>query len=223
MKLLHKVAHVLKESGIYLFIITFVGIYLDQWLTASLEAELMSPKGAGGIVWLWGALSILVNLTYPLLALVFVMASLAGHKPSSFVAKHFSQCLREIMRSWGKTVWWCLLFVIPGLIKFVQYTFVPYVVCMVPEYQTGKLDALKCSQSLASKVVGKLVVTLIILVAIIPLILTVFQEYRIFANHPITAVFGVAVEVVLQIIVASFVFDLFMRSVHESHVSVERS
>lgn len=222
-KLMQKVAQVLVNAGLYLFPITFFGIFLDQWLTTTLENEVMSQQGASGMVWLWGALSILLNLIYPLLALVVVLAALQKQNIAQFLSVNFAQSLKEQMRAWGKTVWWSLLLIIPGLIKFVQYSFVPFVVCLFPQYQKGEVDALKTSQKLVKTVIWRVLGVLVLFSIILPLLLSSFQEYRLFSLHPVSASVFAALEVIINVFAVCFIFDLFMRSAHESHVSMERS
>jgi uncharacterized membrane protein len=71
--------------------------------------------------------------------------------PSSFWAfseKHVMPLTIESIRMLAMTILWGLALVIPGVIKYVNYSFVQYVVIADPEYAAGKVDALKESERL---------------------------------------------------------------------------
>lgn len=134
--------------------LTVLGTTLDQWITMRMETLLMNTEGTSPWVWAYGALSLLLNLTYPLLGMLLVLSTLQTESILQFLKKHFQQNLIEEMRSWGKAMAWSLCFLLPGLIRFLQYFFVPFVVSLHPGYQRGEIDALSEARSLAK---GKLV------------------------------------------------------------------
>lgn len=71
-----------------------------------------------------------------------------GQRPWPFVKKHFHQSLIEYLRSMISIGLYSLLLVIPGVIRWVQLTFVTLVTAFDSKYQNGKVDALKESSRL---------------------------------------------------------------------------
>ena len=63
--------------------------------------------------------------------------------------KHHAEAFTiESLRVLGRVVLGLLLFVVPGLIRVIQYYFVGYVLQFDPRYEKGQLDALEGSKSL---------------------------------------------------------------------------
>jgi hypothetical protein len=64
-------------------------------------------------------------------------------------ASHYAVPLTlENLKALGLTLIWSLAFVIPGIIKYLQYQFVSFVVLVDPDYEDGKVDALQRSKEL---------------------------------------------------------------------------
>jgi hypothetical protein len=56
----------------------------------------------------------------------------------------------ESLRAMGKALLWSFLLIVPGLIKYIRFTFVPYIVLFEQDYRDGKVDALERSEVLVS-------------------------------------------------------------------------
>ncbi len=61
---------------------------------------------------------------------------------------HFKALTIEGIRAFSVCLLWLMLLIIPGVVKYVRYFFVPYIVVANPEYQAGRVDALKESDRL---------------------------------------------------------------------------
>ena len=64
-------------------------------------------------------------------------------------SKYWKPLTLESIRALGWTIVKALMFVIPGLIAFIQYLFVPYIVLLDERYHRGEMDALERSKTLA--------------------------------------------------------------------------
>lgn len=71
-----------------------------------------------------------------------------------FLKFNFNQLAIEIIRYIGKIMVWSLLLVIPGLIKFMQYTMVPYIVVFDAKYQRGEVDVFVRARELTRRRLG---------------------------------------------------------------------
>lgn len=75
---------------------------------------------------------------------------------NAWVSLHFKHLLLESVRVVSWVGIWSFAFLIPGLIQYLRWIFVPYVVLLDDRYHRGELDALKRSEHLARGRWGKL-------------------------------------------------------------------
>ena len=95
------------------------------------------------------------------------------------------QIFIETMRSWGKSIWWCFFFILPGIYKFLSYAYVPIVVFLNPNYQMGTVDALKSSEQQFRKKPWSTIVIFLIFYLVIPIMLSSFLDsYKDFNKTP---------------------------------------
>lgn len=201
-----------------LFILTSTYTLIDQWLTQQTQIEIGNPNGASSIVWIYGIASILVGMLFPLLSALVIFSIFKKEKsPFVYVQKFFSQALIEVLRGWGKALSWSFLFIIPGLIKFAQFFFIPFVVCFDPNYQHGKVDALESSQKVAKGRLIKLILLLLLFDAVLPLILSVFDDYSVIWKTPPQALLLCFVEMLFNICFIGVLWRMY-----EPTVSMER-
>lgn len=199
------------------------GTTLDQWITVRMENLLASPEGASNWIWAYGAVSLFLNLTYPLLGTLLVLSTVREGSVVLFLKKHFTQNVIEEMRAWGKTMAWSFLFLVPGLIRFLQYFFVPFVVSLNPAYEKGELDALEESRRLAKGRLLALFGIFLIFSVLAPAFLTIFDDWRLLWKTPVGAVSICFVELLLNLWFIHLLFQMYQRGAHhESPVSVER-
>jgi hypothetical protein len=86
-----------------------------------------------------------------------------GHRPNlwAFIARHISPFSLESLRALGLTLLYLPLLIIPGLIKYVQFLFVPFVVLCDRKYQRGQVDALAESKRLTKGLEAPLLMGLV--------------------------------------------------------------
>jgi hypothetical protein len=214
----------LRKIAIPLFVLTVVGTTLDQLITIKMENLLMSPEGTSPLVWAYGALSLLLSLTYPLLGILLVISTLQADSLPVFLKKHFRFSLIEEMRSWGQAMMWSFLLLIPGLIRFLQFLLVPFIVCLDPAYQRGERDALVRARELVR---GRTLLWMLLLFPIfsiiVPVFLTAFDEWKLIWKTPLSALLICLIEMLVNFCFIWILWKIYRgRTEHESHISMER-
>ncbi|MEZ0391319.1 MAG: hypothetical protein ACAH59_03825 [Pseudobdellovibrionaceae bacterium] len=221
--LLMKFWQALRKVALPLFIITLIGTSLDQWITMKMESMLMAPQGTSPLVWLYGAFSLLLSLMYPLASSLVALSGSTQESPLRFLKRFFEQSLIEQMRSWGSIMLWSFLLILPGLYRFLQLLFVPFVVCFDSIYQVGDRDALQTSRALAKGQLLKLLVLFFLFSIFIPGVFTVFDEWKMIWKTPVSALFICLLEMLVQFCFIQILWRLFIRRMkHESSLSMER-
>lgn len=188
---------VLSRIGVAL-LLWHIGLhFIDQQLVAATQAELQSAHGAGASLFLFAGLSMLAAIIGPVVSAIAVLFSLQRHENFvQYVANRVTYLVREQMRAMGKVIAWGLLFILPGLWKFLEYSLLPFVVCMDPRYQKGEIDALQTASRVFYRNWGK-VILIVFCLMLISLLGTSIDEYRSFALHPFSAVALVTVDLVI--------------------------
>ncbi len=190
----------------------------DQTLNKQIDGIIRSPQGLSNMIWLWGALSLLSVLFFPLLISLLCSHTLAisnfGFR--SFFNEKFELGLIEQLRAWGKSFLWTFVFIIPGIIFTIIYTLVPFVVFFSRKYANGQVDALKFSFQLAKKFFLRLVLWMIIFYVALPMTTSVFlDEYKLFSLHPVTALACVLLETLLALVFHYFLLQVFLKYLNE--------
>ena len=147
------VTELLKKIPLSTWVSGFLALLIYQALDASLNDVLdilfKSPNGTPNWVWLIAAVSVLVNILFPVGISFWLLSAV---KQNRSWEGDFQQLLIETLRVWGKILLLTLALIIPGIWKWVSSMFVPYVVLFSKKYQTGEQDAIKVSQKIFSKV-----------------------------------------------------------------------
>jgi len=218
----HTFFHTLKRVGPLLFVLTIFGTMLDQWITSHMESMLLNPQGTSRMVWVFGALSLLWGVLYPLTSLLLILSCLQPLPLLKFWTQTFPQALIELLRAWGKSMLWSFLLIIPGILAFIRYLFVPFVVALDPLYAEGQREALQRSWSLSKGRLGRLLGLFLLSSILVPALMTTFDEWKIFSYHPISAGLICVFEMLLNITFSLWLWKIYQRSVqNESSVSVE--
>lgn len=217
-----KISLILKYSGPALFLTSFVYTLVDQLLST----QLRSPTATTQTLLLFGSLAVVNGILFPILGTTFLLFGISQtHQEQrlsllEFMKKNLNLMYIETLRSWGKSILWGFAFVIPGLVRMVQYSLVPYVVAMSPEYAQGKIDALKLSKELVNKHWFTLILILSTFNLFIPLIMTeLFDTYRVIWQTPFQALLLTAIDCVFLIISSLLLFKLYKKS----HMEVTRA
>jgi hypothetical protein len=204
--MIKKCVFVIQSRGLALFIATLVYLLLDQWVTQTVQAQLFSQSVNEWVLWGLVSISVLVNFIFPLVMLVVVFSAL---HPTTLSLQKAKYLIIEQMRAWGKSALWTLALILPGLIKMVQFLFVPLVVLSDADYQKGSVDALKQSCKLSRKVFWSMGFALILFMIVLPLGLSPLNEYKQFASSPTTALPLSVLETLLNVCLYTFLVCKF--------------
>jgi hypothetical protein len=214
--------NLLRRIGGSLFIVTVIGTTLDQWITSRMESLLLNPEGTSSLVWAYGSISLLLNLIYPLIGILLVISCWKDQPFFLFLKNDFGQNLKEQMRAWGQAMLWTFVLIIPGLIRLMQFSLVPFVVSLDPAYQRGEKDALKTARQLSQRQWGKLFFLFFIFNLVLPAILTLADEWSVLWKTPLPALIICFVEMLLNLCFILGLYKIFQRGTqHESPVPME--
>lgn len=168
---------------------------------------------------LWG---LLTNAILVILASVGMEDSITRGGPTSALAvthKNLVPLTIELMRALGVSLCWSVLLIVPGVIKYIRFTFVPYIVLFDPAYQRGEVDALEKSERLArGRTWGLLLVMLAFMMFL--LILNVLDQTftQSFMENPVGTVLT---QVFSQL--GSLYFAVFLFAIYKSLNMIESS
>lgn len=206
---------IFKRIGLPLYVLTLIYTSLDQLLTINTEAAMRNPNGGTTWIWIYGFSSLIVGIIFPILGLLVVLYGAQSTETDEkglwhFIQQHINQLSIEILRSWGKTLLWSLVFILPGLWKYIEFTMIPFVVTMSKKYDRGEVDALKASTQLVRKYLLKVSAILLVFHLIFPSILTVlFDEYRLVWHTPFSALVLTLIDVYVFIFSTQLLLSVF--------------
>lgn len=206
---------IFKRIGLPLFVLTLIYTSLDQLLTINTEAAMRSPTGATTWIWIYGFASLIIGIVFPIVGVLVVIYGAQNPDANEqglwhFIKHHMNQLSIEILRSWGKTLLWSLVLILPGLWKYIEYTMIPFVVTLSKAYDQGSEDALENSSHIVRKHMLKVLAILFVFHLILPSILTVFfDEYRLVWHTPISALVLTLIDVYLFIFSTQLLLGVF--------------
>jgi hypothetical protein len=213
---------IFKRIGLPLFVLTLIYTSLDQVLTLNIDEALRTTEpGAMNWIWLYGFLSLVTGIVFPILGLLVVLYGAKTSDASErglyhFIQQHLNQLSIEILRSWGKTLMWSLVLIVPGLWKYIEYTLIPFVVTASKRYDRGETDALLESSRVVKQHLLKVCAILLVFHLILPAVLTVFfDDYRLVWHTPLPALVLTLLDVYLFIISTQLLLDVFEKDLEE--------
>lgn len=203
---------VFRRASIHLLPLVILSLFIEQWLAEAIQDTLSRQSPSNLAIVTLGAVSILHSMIFPLLGTLVVVACIQGLAPHRVLFRCFQQLFKEEMRVWGKSMLWSYLLLVPGFIKYLQFSFVPFVVMMDAEYEQGLVDALATSQRRSRGLLGKLFLLFIIFSVAWPLLSSSVDEYKIFLKSPVTAFGFAVVDMTLLVIFVLCVYALYRKS-----------
>lgn len=210
---------VIRRIGIPVFALTFTYTLIDQFLTELMQRELTSPTGMSWRLLVGGLVSMLLSLTVPLLCNLLIIY--AAKLPSMRFRSLLNQALIEELRAMGKALLWFFALIIPGLIKLVQFIFVPFVVALDAEYNRGHRDALDYSKKLVNRHFWKISLLILLFSVVIPVFMTEWDEYHVFWKHPFGNILLSGLQSFLSIVFGLLLLSVWEKA-YESDVQLER-
>ena len=217
---IQRLSTIVKRGGIAIFLIIFAYRVLDQQLTDLIQNEIFNEEGIGIKVWIYGVASISISLLYPLFLSLITISILTCSdikNAITFFKKKFSFLLREEMRSMGMIIFWGLLVILPAFWKIVEFIFIPMIVCLDRNYDSGKVFALGKSSALVRKKWLSVYGAVLCFSVIIPLAMFSLEEYRSFTEFPISAIGLLFVEFIITL-VAQLLFIKLWENANGAHV-----
>jgi len=126
----------------------------------------------------------------------------------SFAMRHVRDFTLESLRALGVVLLFLLLFILPGLWKYVQYLLVPYVVLADPNYKAGQVDALKESKRLMQ---GYSLLGTFVLIVSLPVVLQVGQltEPLRFTESPLESIISFTALSLLSFYLNLLLFEFY--------------
>lgn len=211
----------LNPSVLLIFSAILFSTLTDQFLTKQVEDIISSKDGLSNMIWVWGGLSVLSAIMFPLL-ISFLCAYclvITNKELSDFFSDNFELGLVETLRAWGKTFLWSFVFFIPGVVKYINYILTPFVVMFSKKYQRGEVDALEYSTQISKKFWWSIKMWLGVFYVIVPVLLyALLDEYRMFSTHPVSATAVVGLETILEIMFHFLILKLFIKFLNDSEV-----
>lgn len=202
----------LFRAGPFVFICLILSTLLEQWITQNLHQILMSQDGIGPELWVLGLISMANSLIFPIFSTIAIILSQNEAEFSLVnIFTEMNQVLIESLRAWGKSLAWGFLLILPGIVKWLRYSFVPFVVLLDEEYRQGKKDALEKSEDLAHKRFFAIFALFFIFALLIPFIMAGFDEYKTILKTPLSALFLLLFDTIFLI-----TFVLLLRKIYLS-------
>lgn len=213
---------IFKKAVLPLFALIVTSNTIDQYLSLHVEQALQSPEGMNNQVYIYGLLSILSSIVFPVLLLTIALFAMIQESSTqnikTFLRKHLEQIYIETFRAWGKSLLWSLLFILPGLWKYLEFIFVPFVVTTSEKYEHGELDALKASSFVFRRNWPKILGILGLFYLFIPLVLTTFfDSYRLIWKSPLASLALSFLDTYFLLISTQLLFVLFREELSKSN------
>jgi hypothetical protein len=172
---------------IILFSITLLTNISEQYLNMKLQIEMRSESSAFFLIVF---LIVTTSLFGVFLQEAVFLLSIERHQPQHQfpLATRFIDLIKENLKAIGSASLWMFVFIIPGLIKWIEYSLLPFVVFLNPDYQKGDREALSLSIALVKKSFWKFFLFWILFNCVIPICLSVMGgEYESFKETPLIA------------------------------------
>ncbi len=204
---------VLKRRALWLIPWGLSSVAVDQWVTGQLEELIRSPQGVDYRVWLVGTFSILISMIFPIMSLLMTYSAFKETKIIDFIKAKISSVFREILKSWGLSMLWSFFLIIPGLLKFLRYSFVPLIVCFDDSYEEGKVDAIEKSSKISKGMMIPMGLLFFSFTILIPVVLTLFGEYRLLDTHLLTGSSVAILQSAIEVFYLLLILKLYRRKV----------
>ncbi len=202
---------VLKRSWVWLLGVTICSEAMYQYFTY-IAQNYRPPSGVNVPATLGDLVaSLLEFIVLTMLIPQRVMELDRNDPPQSFIGfakKYIKPLTAESLRALAMTILWTLVFIVPGIFKYVRYFLVGYVVVADPEYEAGNVDALKESNRLVKGITIELFIFVVILIFLDSWQSTL-REHDPFTTAPVVAALATVVFFFLNYYANVFLFMLY--------------
>lgn len=177
-----------KMRPLYFFSLLLLAALSSQLINSAngkLQELITSREGITGEVWAYASLQIVLTFLSDAMLILMAASTLFTVRTETSFWQQFNLFLIESLRSWGKILLGLLCFIIPGLVLFMRYLLVPFVVLFDPEYNQGKKDALAQSRHFYSMMTAGQWLLVISFKIVIPIVLAlIFEQVSTFETNP---------------------------------------
>lgn len=173
-----------------LFIIFCVVVFAnvaEQLLNEQLQMEMRSESSAFfALVLLIIFLSLSTVFVQEAIFLAFIEK--LQPQPQFALKMRLLDLVRETLKAIGSASLWMYVFIVPGLLRWIQYSLLPFVVFFNPEYQKGDREALSFSRQLIKQKAFGFYMLWIWFNLLIPILFSAFTgNWESFRQTPIIA------------------------------------
>jgi hypothetical protein len=191
----------------------FISQLIEQALNQQMK-QAMQSESSGFVI---TAFALFINgvsiIWLQTIVVMFLFQDQHPETKSFSVATKIQDFTKEWLRAMGVTSLWMFALVIPGLIRWIDYTLLPFVCFFDTAYQEGAVDALDRCRTLARGIRGRLWCLMIGFSIVIPLIITgVFGDFESLFEHPIAATLLVIFDAVVQALAFWLVWRLYLKT-----------
>jgi hypothetical protein len=214
----------LNPYFLLIFSAMFLSTFSDQLITRKVEAIISSKDGLSNVIWAWAALSLFCTILFPLLTAMLSSFCIirADKNLKKFVTENLELSFVETLRAWGKSFLWSFVFLLPGIRKFIHYTFTPHVVFFSKRYKAGEVDALAYSEQIAKKYWKPLNAWLTLYFLVVPVVFyLMFENYRLFSMYPLAATGLVLLKTVVEYCFNFSMLRILFKYLNETEYTTE--
>lgn len=208
----------LRPSFLLIFSALILSTLSEQFLQHQIELVIRSQAGLSNSIWFWGLLTVASAVLFPLLISILCAYHLVAPRTDlkNFFSDNLELSVVETLRAWGKTFLWSFVFLIPGVIKYINYILTPFVVLFSRRYKNGEVDALEYSTKISKNFWWSIKIWLGVFYVLIPIVFYVlFENYRSFTMHPAWAALIVLLESVVELVFHFIILRLFIHYLNE--------
>jgi hypothetical protein len=220
----------LKSVFTPFFLLIFSAMFLstlsDQIIAVKVEKLVSSPNGLNDMIWVWGALSLISAIFFPMLFAILCSFNIVKTNTPLTFENYFGENIElsaiENLRSWGKSFMWGFLFILPGIAKFILFTLTPYVVLFSKKYKEGKVDALEYSSLVCKKYLKQVNLWLTVFYLGVPILLYIVAEpYRLLNYHPVAGTAVVFVKTLAEYGFHYMMLKIFIDYINQNEFAAE--
>ena len=182
----------LKLFLIPIVLFFWISSIFEHFLVKKIEAIINSADPSTFSLIGFASLHLVNGIIFPTLITLLALSQIRNLKQGApkyqIEGGPSEQLFIETLRSWGKTTWWFLALVLPGLYKFIAYAYVPVVVFLDPEYDKGNVDALQSSERHFRRHWLSTCFVFLVFYFVFPIMLSsVLDNYKDFNDTPVLA------------------------------------
>lgn len=209
-----------KNQWIGLFGASLGMLLLNQLIEQSLNIQMTESMRGETSAFVMTAMALFFNgVSIIWLQSVVLMVMIQQNHPETSsvpIGIKVGDFTREWLRSMGEVSLWMFAAIVPGLIRLIDYSLLPFVCFLNPAYQRGELDALDTCRALARGRRLKLWALWVSLGLLIPLLLSAFfGDYESLFDHPITGTLLVAVDAFFQVLSFWIIWRIYLTAIQQ--------